>query len=596
MTGDAVDYRPFQEEGVLRQFPEIPREHAEEAVQLVMPDGAAYEAAEAVFRCLAAAKRERWLLWLYRKIPAFTVISETLYHEVAVNRTFLSRVDRVVFGERGELPQYVRVRYIFLRGLALIYFLAFFSLATQIDGLLGSQGVAPAKQTMSAISEAAATHHLGWEKFRLFPTLAWFSVSDRSLDWQCRAGMALSALLLVGVAPAPVLFLLWLVYLSIVTVGEPFLNFQWDMLLLETGFLAIFVAPLQWFEAPSSRSPPSRLAIWLLRWLLFRLMFESGCVKLMSADSSWWNLSALNFHFETQPLPTWIAWHAQQLSAGFLRWSVAMMFVIELLCPILIFVGRKPRWIAAGAFVALQAVILLTGNYTFFNWLTILLCVPLLDDGALERLWPRAARQAFAGQTHWLRWPTLVTLPLTIIVVLVTSVRLSLSMGVQSTWSRFGTALCVWLEPLRSFNGYGLFAVMTRIRPEIIIEGSDDGKTWSEYEFKYKPGDVKQKPRFVAPMQPRLDWQMWFAALGNAQRNPWILGLEYRLLQNAKPVTDLLAKNPFQSRPPRYIRALLYEYHFTDAGERRATGAWWTRRAIGVYIPPLTLQSFEQPQ
>ncbi len=234
VTGE--DYLPFQDTTVAARFPEIPREEFEQAVQLVLPDGSVCAGAEAVLRALAAARRERWLLWLYRKLPVFSILAETLYHEVAANREFLSRVDRALYGERDELPQYIRVRYIFLRGLALIYLIAFVSLSTQVQGLIGSHGIAPAAERMSAVKTAFARQGVGFDKFREFPTLAWFSASDAALNGACRAGIVLSVLLLFGIAPAPILFLLWLVYLSLAGIGAPFLDFQWDFLLLETGF------------------------------------------------------------------------------------------------------------------------------------------------------------------------------------------------------------------------------------------------------------------------------------------------------------------------------------------------------------------------
>ncbi len=223
-----------------------------------------------------------------------------------------------------------------------------------------------------------------------------------------------------------------------------------------------------------------------------------------------------------------------------------------MIAPVFIFAGRRPRLIAAALFVILQVVILLTGNYTFFNALTILLCVPLLDDEALTF---RRRLAAPPRAPNHRRWPALITLPLALVIVLATSVPLLNTIGIASDWSRLATGLYVWLRPLGSLNGYGLFAVMTRTRPEIILEGSDDGRDWREYRFRYKPGDLNQPPRFVAPFQPRLDWQMWFAALGNVERNPWVLGLEYRLLQNSPPVTALFAENPFPQKPPRFIRA-----------------------------------------
>jgi predicted DCC family thiol-disulfide oxidoreductase YuxK/uncharacterized membrane protein YphA (DoxX/SURF4 family) len=591
VTGETVDYFPYQEVG--GRFPEIPSENYARSVQLILPDGAVYEGAEAVFRGLAMAHRERWLLWLYLKIPAFALLAETIYQEVALHRGSLSRLDRALFGEQVAPPRYIRVRCLFLRGLALIYFVAFLSLSSQIQGLVGSHGIVPLSQTFPKLKAALAERAFGVDRFRAVPTLAWISYSDRSLDWQCRAGMALSVMLFFGIAPAPALFLLWLIYLSLVSIGSPFLDFQWDMLLLETGFLAIFLAPLQWLERPSRQPPPSRLVIWLLRWLIFRLMLESGCVKLMSGDPAWWNLSALTVHFETQPLPTWIGWHAHQLPLGVLHGGVVLLFIIELVAPALIFAGRRPRLAAAWLFVLLQVVILLTGNYTFFNWLTILLCLPLLDDdmlGWLGRLRPSAPVSAALR-----RWPSLLTLPLTVVIVLLTSLPLLRDMGLPLNGARGLIDLYLLLEPTRSFNGYGLFAVMTRTRPEIILEGSADGHAWQEYEFKDKPGDLKRAPGFVAPFQPRLDWQMWFAALGDVRRNSWMVGLELRLLQNEPAVTALLARNPFANAAPKFVRAQVYEYRFTDRATKRATGAWWTRRFLGTYNPPLSLQNLKGP-
>lgn len=595
LTGEAVDYIPFQDASVAARFPEIPREEFEQAVQLVLPNGAVYAGASAVLHALAAARRERWLLWLYLRLPVFTFFADLLYAEVAAHREFLSRVDRALHGGRPGWPRSFLIRWLFLRGLALVYLAAFVSLATQVHGLLGHQGISPADRLVAAVKHSFADQRLSlFSQARLFPTLARFGAGDRALDWMCGAGIALSIALFCGLAPAPVLFLLWLVYLSLCSIGSPFLDFQWDMLLLETGFLAIFLAPLQLFERPSRQAPPSVIVLWLLRWLLFRLMLESGCVKLLSGDPLWWNLTALGVHFQTQPLPTWIAWYAQHLPPGVLRAATAAMFVIELGGPALIFAGRRFRLVAAALFFLLQLIILLTGNYTFFNVLAILLCLPLLDDEALFFLARRFPAPAAPSVRR--RWPTFVTVPLFLWTVLVTSIPLLGSMG-SPPWSRFVTGLYLAAEPFRSFNGYGLFAVMTPVRPEIIVEGSNDGAAWLPYEFKYKPGDVNRRPAFVAPFQPRLDWQMWFAALGRAQdpRNQWFLEFEFRLLQNSKPVVDLLAKDPFAPKAPKYIRAQLYEYQFTSEAQRKATGAWWSRKYLGAYAPALSLQNFEQP-
>jgi len=582
MTRDAVNYLPYQDPAIASQFPEIPPENFEQTIHFIQTDGSVFVGAEAVFRSLAVAGRERWLLRLYEKFPAFADLAELLYGEVADHRVFLSTLDKIYSGPGTSPLSYIRVRFLFMRGLALVYLVAFWSLFGQIQGLSGSHGIMPIQTRMAAFKNQAAVAHLGISRYYLEPTFAWWNSSDASLNWQCGLGVALSVLLLLGIAPAPALFLLWCLYLSLTTVCVPFLEFQWDLLLLETGFLAIFFAPLQWIERPSRQGEPSAVMLWLLRWLMFRLMLESGCVKLLSSDISWWQLTALPLHYETQPLPTWIAWYAHQLPAGFQKFSTLLVLLIEIAGPGLIFAGRKARLIAAGIFAALQVLILLTGNYTFFNWLTILLCLPLLDDRFLTR------RPSFAGIGR--RWSRSIILPLGVLTGVVTMVGLLGPLGIRQQWSRSFLDAYALVQPMRSFNTYGLFSVMTRTRPEIIIEGSADGKTWLPYEFKYKPGDLKQRPAFVAPFQPRLDWQMWFAALGTPPQNPWFVNLMVRLLQNSPPTVALLRHDPFPMGPPKFIRAQLYEYHFTDAAMRHATGQWWRREYLGPYLPELSVR------
>jgi predicted DCC family thiol-disulfide oxidoreductase YuxK/uncharacterized membrane protein YphA (DoxX/SURF4 family) len=596
-TGDAVDYLPFQDETISGRFPEIPPEDFQDAVHLILPDGSVCRGAEAVFRSLSEGGRHRWLLRFYRRLPPFADLSELLYEEVALHRTALSKLDRIYAGPGVDPPGYRWVRFAFLRGLALIYLIAFGSLWLQMDGLIGSHGIVPAQTVMSALKAETAQAHVGLERFHLVPTFAWWSASDSALHWQCGLGLACALALLAGIAPALMLFLLWALYLSLCSISGPFLNFQWDNLLLETGFLAVFFAPLQLWERPSRQTRPPALVLWLLRWLLFRLMFESGCVKLMSGDASWWNLSALRVHYETQPLPTWIGWYAHQLPPAAQSLSTLVMFAIELLVPVFIFSGRRFRLLAAGLFVAFQFLILLTGNYTFFNGLTILLCVPLLDDKALLffRKASAPAMEPAPAARRAARWPWPVTLCLTALIVPLTTIPFLMEAGVSQAWPAPVLWLYAWEQPLRTFNGYGLFAVMTQTRPEIIVQGSNDGLSWRDYEFKYKPGSLRRAPGFVAPYQPRLDWQMWFAALGGPRSNPWFLRFEYCLLQNSPQVLALLGPNPFPKQPPKHIRAMLYEYHFTDLATRRATGDWWRRELKGVYVPSLSLEDFRPP-
>lgn len=594
MTGDCVDYVPAQDASIGERFPEIPREQFDTAVQLILPDGAVISAAEAVFRSLACNPHEAWVLDLYEHSPVFRRISEFGYGFVARHRMFFSIVTRLLWGQHVEPPQQQIVRWVFLRGLAVIYLIAFVSLWAQMGGLIGSNGIQPAQATMQS-AKRMFPERMGLERLHRFPTLCWFSASDRFLNLQCAAGAVAAGLLLFGIAPAPCLFLLWAIYLSLSTVAGVFLGYQWDALLLEAGFLAIFFAPLQWLPRhPSSEAPASRLVLWLLRFLLFRLMFESGLVKLLSHDPSWKNLTALTFHYETQPLPTWIGWYAFQAPVWFQKFSCAAMFGIELVLPFFIFLPRKPRQIACGAFVALEILIFLTGNYGFFNLLTILLCIPLLDDAALRVLIPARLRGLpfLTGRVSLRprrRWPAVLWFPLAGAVLCASYQHFFGFAGIRMPGPSPVFAAYEWVAPFRSFNSYGLFAVMTTTRPEIVVEGSDDGETWRAYEFKYKPGALDRRPRFVEPHQPRLDWQMWFAALGSVRQSPWFENFCVRLLQGSPEVLSLLKTNPFPGAPPRYVRAVVYEYHFTDRTTRRETGNWWRRDLKGIYLPAVSL-------
>ncbi len=449
---------------------------------------------------------------------------------------------------------------VFSRLLALVYLAAFLSLAVQITGLIGSRGILPAGEFLNQARLALGAHAY-WS----FPTLVWIRSGDAFLRFLCWAGAALAVAALAGGWPAPVRAglwtALWILYLSLVVAGQDFLSFQWDILLLETGFLAIWL-PL----AP-------RIVVWLCRVLLFRLMFSSGVVKLASGDAAWRDLTALRYHYETQPIPNAVAWYAHQLPARVQAVSCVLMFGVELVIPFLIFAPGRLRRIAGVVLIAFQALIALTGNYAFFNLLTAVLCAPLFfDPPAAERAprWQHVPGLALAG---WIAAAGLVQL---------------LSLFTRPP----DAALLLW-GPLARYNivnSYGLFAVMTTRRPEIIVQGSNDGDTWLDYEFPYKPGDLKRRPPFIAPHQPRLDWQMWFAALGEHRQSPWFTNFLVRLLEGSPDVLRLLARNPFPNAPPRYVRAVRYDYHFTDRAARRADGSWWHRSYRGLYFPVASLR------
>jgi predicted DCC family thiol-disulfide oxidoreductase YuxK len=589
-THGRVEFVPYQEPHP--HLHRVPKEQLEEAIHFFEPDGRISRGAEAVFRTLALGDGllSKLPLALYWKLPGFRPVSEAIYRIVARNRPFFSFWSRLLWGRHYEPPQFYLTRWLFLRLLGMIYFVAFVSLWTQLSGLIGENGIAPAQPFL----ENQRVVHAG-DAFRMHPTLCWMSASDGFLHFLCGAGAVLSVLLVVGLTPVPVLILLWTFYLSLVGVGQDFLRFQWDALLLETGFLAIFLAPLQVLPNYYREGPPSRLVIWLFRLLVFKLMFLSGLVKLTSGDPTWLNLSALEFHYETQPLPTVFGWLAHQLPAWFQKLSVALMFVIELGAPFLIFGPRKARYAAAAALVFLQLLILATGNYCFFNLLSILLCLLLLDDTVLSK----ARREILVEKLSKLRfgsreiagrgWPRGILVPVAAVWLFMSVIAFSLGFKSRPQWPALFVRIHDWIGPYHISNHYGLFRVMTTRRYEIVIEGSNNGVDWLAYEFKYKPGELTRAPRWVQPHQPRLDWQMWFAPLSGPEYNPWFFGFCLRLLQGSSEPLDLLEKNPFPEKPPRWIRAVVYEYHFTDFSTLRETGRWWRRDLRGAYCRILWL-------
>ena len=571
ITGERADYVAFQEIG--EQFPEIPREAFKASVQLILPDGEVFSAAHAVFRLLALVPGRSVPLWLYERVPAFRPVSEAGYRLIARHRSLGYRVTKWFWGIPVELESFRFASWLFLRLLGLTYLIAFLSFGVQAAGLIGSRGISPLPDFLEA-----ARQYFGPARFWNVPTLLWLQGSDAMIRMVWIAGTVFSGLMTVGVNYRFVRVAAFALYLSLVVAGQEFMGYQWDALLLEAGFLAILLGS-------------STLIIRLLRWLLFRLMFLSGAVKLLSHDPSWRSFTALPVHYETQPLPTPLAWYFYQLPGWFQRCSVGFVFLVELLVPFLILGPRRLRIWAAAVITLLQTLIALTGNYAFFNLLSVSLCLFLLDDTFLRRFLPNAIASRLSpliphsSAHNWVRRSCIVIYAL----VLFTSGFEMADMFSGVHW-RPADKLIATIAPFEIVNTYGLFAVMTTTRPEISIEGSDDGDTWLPYEFKYKPGKLDRRPPWVAPHQPRVDWQMWFAALGNYRSNPWILRFMGRLLEGSPEVLDLMLGNPFPKGPPRYLRATLYQYRFTDRDERRKTGNWWRREPIGEYVPAISLR------
>ena len=586
-SGDRVEYVPSDAAETVERVPSLQPDRLARAVHLIEPNGRVSAGAEAVFRLLAHGG-SRIPLTLYSRLPVVAAVSERAYALVASHRGIFSKLTRLLLGQSTEPARYALTTWLFLRLLGVVYLAAFWSLAVQARGLMGDGGILPVRLTMDGARAYVSATHLGADRFRLLPTLFWWSTSDQFLIGSCVAGIVLALLLIAGVAPVPILAALWIDYLSLSLAGREFLSYQWDALLLETGFLAMLLAPLVVRERRSSLVEPPRLSRWLLLWLMFRLTVGSGAIKLASGDPMWRQLTALSVHFETQPIPTPLAWYMHQLPLSVTKALTAVAISVELLAPFLVLTPRRPRRLGFVLLAGFQLAIALTGNYAFFNLLTIALCLFLLDDEALRRFVgpyrvtapapPRAARR-------------LVLFAAALVTVPVSFVMFAAGLGLSLQAAALIEPVADIIGPFHSVNTYGLFAVMTPTRPEIVIEGSEDGQTWLAYEFKYKPGDPQRRPPWVAPHQPRLDWQMWFAALEGHERAAWYRNFTVRLLEGSPDVLALVARNPFPNHAPRYIRATLYRYRFTDRAARRAGGAWWTRESLGEYSPAISLKA-----
>ncbi|XP_060698760.1 lipase maturation factor 2a isoform X1 [Hemiscyllium ocellatum] len=577
----------------------------------------------------------------------------------------------------------------FLWGMVAIYLCAFASLYVQIPGLYGKEGILPVRRMLPFTGKPLV------EQLTDSPTLLWLCPwlgldTEQGMEFICLLGISLSVIALVA-KPFRDCFIfacLWILYLSVYQVGQVFLYFQWDSLLLESGFLAILVAPLhlkKWRAAPVRHH--DGVMFWLVRWLFFRLMFASGVVKLTSRCPTWWGLTALTYHYETQCIPTSLAWFAHQLPSWFHKLSVVIVFVLEIVVPVLFFAPiRHLRIFAFYTQILLQVLIIVTGNYNFFNLLSIVLALSLLDDQHIY-YWIRRGKKQNPQRLGWLRTLQSFVIGLTELAVYVTLIygtihyfglslhwekriiesKTGFTFHEFTRWLKTVTPLTIWIGVMsltweilssllsslmvRGFiaklwatsqsavfavaaaamfavslvpftfieyetnsnlrpevrqlydvvdryqlvNSYGLFRRMTGVggRPEVVVEGSYDGQKWKEIEFMYKPGNLSVAPPVVAPHQPRLDWQMWFAALGDHRHSPWFTSFIHRLLQGKRNVIRLVqvdeTKYAFSTKPPTYIRAQLYKYWYTVYGTPGSFNNWWTREHVGEFFPSVSL-------
>jgi hypothetical protein len=523
-------------------------------------------------------------------------------------------------------------RWIFLRALGLIYFSAFYSLLFQIRGLIGPDGILPAQQYLQAVNRSVPS----LTRFWFVPSLLWLSTSNHTLLAITIAGLICSLLVVINVWPKFTLLVCFVCFLSFVSAASDFANYQSDGMLLEAGFISLFFAPRGFRPRLGATNAPSRASRLLLLWECFRIYFESGLVKLLSGDQEWRHFTAMDEYYQNGPLPTWIGWYMQHLPHWFHAFTVAATLTMELVLIFLFFLPRRFRILCFFIITPWQIVVISTANYTFLNYLVLAQGFLLLDDQFLSRFIPQRFRselqlktchperstedveskactepvegdlrfaseatysaeesetQSNSPQRPWQHHASAIRLAISAVfltwVFYVTTAEL-----IRMLWREapLPSAPIAALEPLRIANQYGLFAVMTRGRYEIEFQGSNDGQNWIAYPFRYKPQALDEAPRIYAPYQPRFDWNLWFASLGDWRQNSIVPLTEERLLTISPDVLALFAGNPFPQSPPKYVRAVLWQYWFTSMAEKRTTGLWWRRQLLGLYAPALTIK------
>jgi Lipase maturation factor len=481
-----------------------------------------------------------------------------------------------------KAPSYQLTRFLFFRALGLVYTVAFAVLWNQMLPLFGSKGLTPANAFLERLREVSG--------FWRLPSVFFWGASDATLRFAAGVGLALSAAVMLGAEHAAILAVLWALYLSFVHIGQDWYGYGWEILLLEAGFLACFLAPIRSITPLTAARPPAAPVIWLLRWLVFRVMFGAGLIKIRG-DPCWRDLTCLAYHYETQPNPHPLSWLLHQAPMWFHQFGVAFNHLVELAMPFFVFGPRRARHIAGSLIVLFQVMLILSGNLSFLNWLTIAVAIACFDDSFLRHFVP--ARLAVRADALDARRQPIGRAQLAVVGLLCACVIIESYAPIANMLSR-RQLMNTSFDPLHLVNSYGAFGSVGKTRDEIILEGTRDATIgphtrWTAYEFKCKPGDVTRRPCLITPYHLRLDWQMWFAALSDYENEPWIIHLIYKLLRNDEGVLDLMANRPFPNQPPRFIRAERYRYRFTKFGERRGgSSAWWVRERIGAYLPPLS--------
>ncbi|MBS0634168.1 MAG: lipase maturation factor family protein [Verrucomicrobia bacterium] len=468
-----------------------------------------------------------------------------------------------------NVEDYTIIAHWFPRWLGAIYLCAFWPFLFQIKGLIGDNGILPTSSYLNLIAKLRPK-----DKYSIAPTLFWFRSDNRALMSVVVAGVICSILLLLGIYPPLMIALLWVLYFSIISAGQDFLGFGWEMFLQEVALNTFLL----------SLSDVPNIMVWLsINFLLFRFHVQSGAVKFQSKDPNWKNLSAVAYHYQSQPIPNATAWYVYKLPMWFHKFSCWMMFFIELVVPFFLFFSEDIRLAVCALFVGLQLFIYATGNFSYLNHMTAIFSLILLNNTFLERI-------GFS-------LPEVSSTP-NLALTLAGSILFGLQL--LRFWDHFfpSRAIHKLLSTFSSChicNRYGIFAIMTCTRYEVVVEGSDDGATWQQYDFYHKPTDLKRRPTRISPYQPRLDWQAWFLPFRAFADEEWFQNFLTRLLEGTPDVLKLLRHNPFSEKPPKYIRAMMYIYEFTTFEEKKNTGLWWKRTLVGPYSPSFSLRTKPQP-
>ncbi len=601
--GARIEITPYQKS--LVRFPDVPVLEAESSVQLMVPapgpEGGRlrYQKSRAIFEAMGRAGRRhpgiagigRALCWMSAHVPLFSTLMDRGYEFVADHRRRASWLSGFLFGESFAPSTYRLSDFLFRKGLFLVFLIGFLSLLPQWKAIFGMGGIAPLADWVGQLEQAGMTN--GSKLTDYFSWFWWTGAGDGALALVLYSGIAAATAGLLVPRQAPpwiertLLGFSILGYLSWVSLGQSFFQFQWDALLLECGWLALIL------PVAGSRGD-GRFRALVLQLLLFKLVFLSGWVKAFGGDAAWDSRTALLYHFETQPLPTPVGAWMHGVSEPLLKLFCTLVLGVELWVPFLIFFPRRIRFVGFCILTGLQLAFAVTGNFGFFNLLSLLLGLFLVDDRTWRELLPKVASKRL------LPWTPVRTLPefgwaraSAVVAAALLGGGVFLPVGVRTGWIQADTmrGVAERAGALHVSNSYGLFSHMTTERRELVFEASVDGKEWKEYQPRYRPGEVSRAPSWVAPYQPRFDWQLWFAVMGNygEQSNRWVGLTLKRILEGNREVLDLFRENPFSGANPQHARVSVYRYQLLPAGERTTTGVWWRREWLGHYSPQISI-------